>query len=31
MDVDKLIGELRRIGAAMDATPVHELWQLSKT
>jgi hypothetical protein len=28
MDVDKLIGELRYHGAAMDS-PVHVLWQLS--
>jgi hypothetical protein len=33
MDVDKLNGELRRNGAAVDAPPssVHVLWQLSKT
>jgi hypothetical protein len=29
MDVDTLNGELRRNGAAMDATTVHVLWQLS--
>jgi hypothetical protein len=29
MGFDKLIGELRRNGAAMDAHPVHVQWQLS--